>query len=80
MHNPSPSTPLSWPELPDEAVVALQYALHDFVMFFEAHYLGQIERHNHERSRETLVQPDFVQPDFVQPDLFRSADPDAPPF
>ena len=49
-------------------------------MFFEAHYLGQIKRHNHERSRETLVQPDFVQPDFVQPDLFRSADPDAPPF
>ena len=75
MHNPSPNPPLSWPELPDEAVVALQYALHDFVMFFEAHYLGQIERHNHERSRETLVQPDFV-----QPDLCRSADPDDPPF
>ena len=75
MHNPSPNPPLSWPELPDEAVVALQYALHDFVMFFEAHYLGQIERYYHERSREHLVAPDFV-----QPDLFRSADPDAPPF
>jgi dihydrolipoamide dehydrogenase len=55
MHNPSPSAPLSWPELPDEAAVALQGVLHDFVMLFEAHYLGQIERYYHERSREHLV-------------------------
>jgi len=40
-----PSAPLSWPELPDEAAVALQSVLHDFVMLFEPHYLGQIERH-----------------------------------
>ena len=80
MHNPSPSAPLSWPELPDEAAVALQSVLHDFVMLFESHYLGQIERYYHERSRERLVQPDFVQPDFVQPDLFRSAYADDPPF
>ena len=35
----------------------------------------QIERYYHERSREHLVAPDFV-----QPDLFRSANPDDPPF
>jgi len=75
MHTHYPSVPLSWPELPDEAAVALQVALQDFVMLFEAHYLGQIERYYHERSREHLVEPDFV-----QPDLFRSANPDDPPF
>jgi hypothetical protein len=44
-------------------------------MLFESHYLGQIERYYRERSREHLVEPDFV-----QPDLFRSANPDDPPF
>jgi len=52
MHNPSPSAPLSWPELPDEVAVALQGVLHDFVMLFESHYLGQIERYYRERSRD----------------------------
>lgn len=75
MHNRCPRTPLSWPELPDETVVELQYALLEFVMLFESHYLGQIERYYHERSREHPVEPDFV-----QPDLFRSALPDDPPF
>jgi hypothetical protein len=75
MHTDYPSAPLSWPELPDEAAVALQVALQDFVTLFEAHYLGQIERYYRERARESLMQPDFV-----QPDLFRSADPDEPPF
>ena len=70
-----PNAPLSWPELPDEAVVALQYALHDFVMFFESHYLGQILRHARNREREHLEPPDFI-----QPDLFRSVCPDDPPF
>jgi hypothetical protein len=62
-------------ELPDEAAVALQNARHDFVMLFESHCLGQIERYYHERSREHPAEPDFV-----QPDLFRSAYPDDPPF
>ena len=75
MHNHSPSASLSWPELPDEVAVALQGVLHDFVMLFESHYRGQIERYYRERSREHLVQPDFI-----QPDLFRSANPDDPPF
>jgi len=75
MHTDYPSALLSWPELPDEAVVVLQAALNDFMMLFESRYLGQIERYYHERSREHLVQPDFV-----QPDLFRSAYPDDPPF
>ena len=75
MHNPSPSAPLSWPELPDEVAVALQGVLHDFVMLFESHYLGQIERYYRERSHAHLVEPDFI-----QPDLFRSANPDDPPF
>ena len=75
MRNPYPSPPLSWPELPDEAAVALQGVFHDFIMLFESHYLSQIERYYHERSREP-----FVEPDFVQPDLFRSAYPDDPPF
>jgi len=67
--------PLAWPELPDEAAVALYASLNDFMLLFEAHYLGQIERYHRERSRENLVQPDFV-----QPDLFRSISPDEPPF
>ena len=45
MHTDYPSASLSWPELPDEAAVALQGVLHDFVMLFESHYLGQIERY-----------------------------------
>ena len=44
MHNHPQSAPLSWPQLPDETAVALQGVLHDFVMLFESHYLGQIER------------------------------------
>ena len=74
MHNHPPSAPLSWPALPDEAAVALQSVLHDFVMLFESHYLGQIERYYRDRSHEHLAEPDFV-----QPDLFRSANPDDPP-
>jgi hypothetical protein len=75
MQNHYPSAPLSWPELPDEVAVALQAALNDFMVLFESHYLGQIDRYYREQSRESLVQPDFV-----QPDLFRSAYPDDPPF
>lgn len=67
--------PLSWPQLSDEAAVALHASLNDFMMLFESHYLGQIERYYQERSRENLVQPDFV-----QPDLFRSNNPDEPLF
>lgn len=67
--------PLAWPELPDEAAVALYDCLNDFLMLFESHYLAQIERYYHERARENLMQPYFV-----QPDLFRSADPNEPPF
>ena len=74
MHNPSTRASLSWPELPDEVAVTLQGVLHDFVMLFESHYLGQIKRYYRERSRAHLVQPDFI-----QPDLFRSANPDDPP-
>ncbi|AVR88462.1 hypothetical protein [Thauera aromatica] len=75
MHNPSSSASLSWPQLPDEVALALQGVLHDFVILFESHYLGQIERYYRERSRAHLAQPDFI-----QPDLFRSANPDDPPF
>lgn len=75
MHTNYPPARLSWPELPDEAVVALQALLQDFVTLFESRYLAQMERYYHERSLENLDQPDFV-----QPDLFRSAYPDDPPF
>ena len=75
MHTHALPAPLSWPELPDAAAVALQPSLNDFIMLFESHYLGQIERYHRERSREHLVQPDFV-----QPDLLRSANPHDPPF
>lgn len=66
---------LVWPELPDEAAVALHAALNDFMTLFEARYFAQIERYYRERSRDNLVPPDFV-----QPDLFRSTHPDDPPF
>jgi len=75
MHTNSLPTTLSWPELPDEAAVALQASLNEFIMLFESHYFAQIERYYRERSRAHLVQPDFV-----QPNLFRSANPDDPPF
>lgn len=75
MHTDCHGAPLSWPQLPDEAVVALHALLNDFMMLFESRYLGQIDRYYRERSRENLVQPDFV-----QPDLFRSTNPDEPPF
>lgn len=74
MQTHAPNAP-PWPELPDEAAVALHDALHDFVMRFESRYFGQIERYYRERSREHLAEPDFI-----QPDLFRSANPDDPPF
>lgn len=68
-------SPLPWPPLPDEAVVELHSMLNDFMLRFESHYLAQIERPYCEQSRDNLAQPYFV-----QPDLFRSINPDEPPF
>jgi hypothetical protein len=42
--------------------LALQSVLHDFVMLFESHYLGQIERYYHERSRDTSSHPTSSSP------------------
>lgn len=42
--------PLSWPQLPDEAAVKLHACLNDFLMLFESHYFGQIERFYHART------------------------------
>jgi hypothetical protein len=75
MKTDHPPAPLSWPELPDEAAVALHAFLNEFMMLFESRYLAQMERYYRERSGDRLAQPDFV-----QPDLFRSAHPDEPPF
>lgn len=61
---------LSLPTLADEAVVEIHTFLNDFVLLFEAHYGGQIHRYYQGHSRENLVQPD----------LFRSHNPDDPPF
>jgi len=67
--------PPPWPTLTDEAVVELHHWLTDFLILFESHYFGQINRHRHDRSQHNLTQPDCV-----QPDLFQFADPDTPPF
>jgi len=66
---------LPWPELSDDSVVELQNLLHDFVLLFEAHYLGQIHRYHDERSQENITQLSFLSDNPLPP-----ADPDSPPF
>jgi hypothetical protein len=61
---------LCLPTLADEAVVEIHHFLNDVLLRFEAHYGGQIHRFYQDRSRENLVQAD----------LFRSHNPDEPPF
>lgn len=75
MHHSPPNPSLSWPELPDEVAVALHDVIQDFAMLFESHYLCQIERYYHERTREHLLEPGFI-----QPKLFGSDNPNEPPF
>ncbi len=66
---------ISWPDLSDEAVLELHCLITDFMVLFESRYFGQIHRYLQGRARDSCSQPEFV-----QPDLFRSLDPDEPPF
>lgn len=66
---------LPWPELSDDAVVELQALLHDFLLLFESHYLGQIHRYHDERSQENMTQLSLLS-DVPLP----TEDPDNPPF
>ena len=66
---------LAWPDLSDETVVELHGLLTDFMVLFESRYFGQIHRYFQQRAPNHHSPPDFV-----QPDLFRSINPDEPPF
>ena len=48
---------LEWPELPDEAVVALDEFLLDFIDRFQSHYYGQMQRHYQSMSQENRWEP-----------------------
>jgi len=58
---------LRWPDLPDEAVVALNDLLMDFLLDFverfESHYGGQIRRYHQSREREYMREPPQSDPD-----------------
>jgi hypothetical protein len=62
-----PPAEIPWPELPDEAAVALQTTLQDFVMRFESHYFAQIHRYYDDHSRDNLIQPDLFRPTDHEP-------------
>ena len=49
MHNDT--EPFVFPELPDEAVVALNGFLEDFYTTFQNHYFAQMHRWYHERDQ-----------------------------
>lgn len=51
--------PLNWPELPDEAAVALHDLLLRFMTEFESRYFGQIHRHYQGQRPKDLTQADL---------------------
>jgi hypothetical protein len=44
-----PTEPFDFPDLPDEAVIAIDAFLEEFCVRFQNHYFAQIHRHYHER-------------------------------
>jgi len=59
--------PFVFPELPDEAVVALDQFLEDFYTAFQNHYFAQLHRWHHElaqRKREDNQMPLPFDPSF----------------
>jgi hypothetical protein len=53
-----PTEPLDFPELSDEAVVAIENFLEDFYIRFQNHYFAQMYRYYHDRPESN---PDYPQ-------------------
>jgi hypothetical protein len=53
-----PSDPFDFPELPDEAVIAIDTFLEEFYTRFQNHYFAQIHRYYHDRPG---ANPDYPQ-------------------
>lgn len=56
--------PFVFPELPDEAVVAINDFLEDFYTAFQNHYCSQILRWNHEQRMRANASPPKHDPSF----------------
>jgi len=54
---------LQWPDLPDEAAVALEDCLTEFIKHFEWHYGSQIRRYYQSRAKENMREPTQSDPD-----------------
>ena len=55
---------LLFPELPDEAVVALNQFLEDFLTAFQSHYFAQMHRWHHEQRPDDKQMPLPLDPSF----------------
>lgn len=58
------TAPLAFPELPDEAVVALNRFLEDFSTAFQNHYFAQMHRCYHAQPPDTEQMPLPLDPSF----------------
>jgi hypothetical protein len=54
-----PTEPFDFPELPDEAVIAINDFLEEFYRRFQNHYFAQMHRYDHDR-RASGPQPDHM--------------------
>jgi hypothetical protein len=43
--------PFDFPELPDEAIIAINDFLEEFYVRFQEHYFAQMHRYDHDRPR-----------------------------
>lgn len=72
MHDPNADTdPFVFPELPDEAVIAVNDFLEELYTRFQNHYFAQMHRYDHDRP-----DPDRYHRQLALP----LDDPDHPPF
>jgi hypothetical protein len=53
-----PTDPFDFPDLPDEAVVAIDNFLCEFQTRFQGYYFAQMHRYYHDRSE---INPDYPQ-------------------
>lgn len=55
---------ISFPELPDEAVVALNDFLEELYARFQNHYFAQMHRYDHDRPRDKQIPLPLNDPPF----------------
>jgi hypothetical protein len=58
-----PTEPFDFPDLPDEAVIAIDTFLEEFCVRFQNHYFAQIHRYYHDRPDSDLHQMRLPLPD-----------------